>query len=440
MNSKIKKLSLLIGDLVFLHFALFLTLELRYGTSLLESEWTNHWPKFIFVFLIWLLSLYLSGFYNLNLRSTSRRFFRRLGNAALLAVFVSVIYFYIATETAITPKTNLLIFFVAFSLLFIFWRRLSSFVFASLAKEKIAIIGTNDKEKNLIQEIAKNPGAGYEVALQIGSPEEINELAKLIEEKNIRSLVLCDDFGKSEAISKALFSCLNLNINFYSYPDFYESLSGKVPVEAIDADWFLENIKEGNKNYFNAIKGVFDFCLALFILIVTIIFWPIIMLIIKAESKGPAFFKQARLGQREKEFMMIKFRTMREEGNDKTMTAEGDKRITRFGNILRKTRLDEIPQVINVLRGEMSFIGPRPERPEFVVELEKQIPFYKTRLLVKPGLSGWDQVSGEYHSPSAEDTLKKLQNDLFYIKNRSLYLDLIIILKTIAAVLGREGR
>jgi lipopolysaccharide/colanic/teichoic acid biosynthesis glycosyltransferase len=164
------------------------------------------------------------------------------------------------------------------------------------------------------------------------------------------------------------------------------------------------------------------------------------MLAIKMESRGPAFFKQKRLGQREKEFMMIKFRTMREEGNNKTMTTDGDKRITRFGNILRKTRLDEIPQVINVLRGEMSFIGPRPERPEFVVELEKQIPFYKTRLLVKPGLSGWDQVSGEYHSPSAEDTLKKLQNDLFYIKNRSLYLDLIIILKTIAAVLGREGR
>ena len=131
---------------------------------------------------------------------------------------------------------------------------------------------------------------------------------------------------------------------------------------------------------------------------------------------------------------------MHEIGNNKAMTVEGDTRITAFGNFLRKTRIDEIPQVLNILKGEMSFIGPRPERPEFISDLEKALPFYKTRLLVKPGLSGWDQVSGEYHSASVEDTLKKLQNDLFYIKNRSLYLDGIIVLKTIAAVLSRSGR
>ena len=145
------------------------------------------------------------------------------------------------------------------------------------------------------------------------------------------------------------------------------------------------------------------------------------------------------MGKNNKIFKAIKFRTMREEGNDRRLTAANDSRITKFGSFLRKIRLDELPQVINVLKGELSFVGPRPERPEFIEKLEKAIPFYRERMLVKPGLSGWDQVSGEYHSPSYEDSLKKLQYDLYYIKNRSIYLDLSIILKTIATVLKGGG-
>jgi lipopolysaccharide/colanic/teichoic acid biosynthesis glycosyltransferase len=137
---------------------------------------------------------------------------------------------------------------------------------------------------------------------------------------------------------------------------------------------------------------------------------------------------------------MLKFRTMKINGNDGSMTKEKDDRITAVGNFLRKTRIDEIPQIINILRGEMSFIGPRPERPEYVSELAKQIPFYKTRLLIKPGISGWDQISGVYHSPSLEDTMEKLQYDLYYLKHRSIYFDLGIFLKTVATMLGRGGR
>ena len=125
--------------------------------------------------------------------------------------------------------------------------------------------------------------------------------------------------------------------------------------------------------------------------------------------------------------------------NNFSPTAKDDNRITKFGSFLRKTRIDEIPQVINILQGEMSFVGPRPERPELIEELEDKIPFYNERLLVKPGITGWDQISGEYHSPSQEDTLKKLQYDLFYIKNRSIYLDLSIILKTVATVISHKG-
>jgi len=130
---------------------------------------------------------------------------------------------------------------------------------------------------------------------------------------------------------------------------------------------------------------------------------------------------------------------MREENNNRAPTLAIDPRITKFGRILRKTRIDEIPQVINILRGEMSFVGPRPERPELAENLENKIPFYAQRTLVKPGLTGSDQISGEYHSPSKEDSLKKLQYDLFYIKNRSMFMDLAIILKTISTVISRGG-
>ena len=131
---------------------------------------------------------------------------------------------------------------------------------------------------------------------------------------------------------------------------------------------------------------------------------------------------------------------MRVEGNDFAMTEKNDRRVTASGRFLRASRLDEIPQLINIVKGEMSFIGPRPERPELAASLSQAIPFYDTRLLIKPGLTGWDQISGEYHSATAADTIKKLQNDLYYIKHRSLYLDLSIALKTVATVLGRKGR
>jgi lipopolysaccharide/colanic/teichoic acid biosynthesis glycosyltransferase len=147
-----------------------------------------------------------------------------------------------------------------------------------------------------------------------------------------------------------------------------------------------------------------------------------------------------RLGRKNKIFKMYKFRSMREENNQRTMTVQNDPRITRFGSFMRKTRIDEIPQVMNILKGDMSFVGPRPERPELAEKLAEKIPFLNERTLVKPGITGWDQISGHYHSPSVEDSLEKIQYDLFYIKNRSIYLDLSIILKTVATILLKQGR
>jgi len=441
MFKRLKQIVLLTGDFFFLNLALFLALALRYPQETWRENFTSHWPYFLVVFLIWLVFFYINGLYDLNIGLRRRKFFLQTMSAAGLSSLFSIIYFYLNVQSTIAPKTNLFVFIAIFILIFFIWRSLCQAIIKSvLPKNNLAIIGQNKYTTKIIHELENNPGAGYATALIFKNADEVASLVSLVQKKNIKTIVLCDDFGQSEKTREALFACLAFNISFFDYPNFYELLSGKVPVEAIGPSWFLNNIKEGERNYFNFLKRIFDLIGALIIFILFLPVWPLIALIIKLESRGPVLFKQVRYGKNEKVFKILKFRTMRIDNNDGAPTKEGDQRVTQFGNFLRKTRLDEIPQVINILKSEMSFIGPRPERPEIVADLERQIPFYKTRLLIKPGISGWDQVSGVYHSPSLEDTLEKLQYDLFYLKHRSLYLDLAITLKTIATVLGRKGR
>ena len=429
------------GDIACLHLALFLTLILRYPRALWAKNWQGHWPNFLIVFGLWLLISYINSLYSLNLKTVSRKFLGAALNTAIVSGLLSILYFYLNPATNIAPKTNLLIFMAIFLIFFLIWRGLyQALVHSFLPQDNLAIIGDNVKTAKLLAGLQNNPGAGYHAALIFKNAAEITALGDTIKAKNIRAIVVCDDFGQSEKLSQILFNCLAYNINFFDYPDFYELLTDKIPVEAIGPDWFLENLREGKKNYFNLVKKYFDFILALFILLVSLVFWPLIAVLIKLTSRGPIFFRQTRLGKQEKPFTIIKFRTMRTNDNNLSPTRSDDERVFGFGSFLRRTRLDEIPQVINILKGEMSFIGPRPERPEIIAELERQIPFYKTRLLIKPGLTGWDQISGHYHSASSEDSLEKLQYDLFYIKQRSFYLDLTIALKTLATMMGQEGR
>ena len=169
---------------------------------------------------------------------------------------------------------------------------------------------------------------------------------------------------------------------------------------------------------------------------------PFIALIIKLESPGPVIFRQIRTGKNGKDFLAMKFRSMVQdaEKNGAQWAVKNDARITKFGKFMRKTRLDEIPQLLNILRGEMSFVGPRPERPEFVKTLSEKIPFYRERLLVKPGLTGWAQLLGPAYGGSEAESLEKVKYDLYYIKNRSILLDISIILKTIKLVFTRRGQ
>lgn len=454
MKSKLQKLSLLAGDVFILYLSLYLTLCLRYLTTPNWITWSNHFNPFTIAFAAWLLIFYISDLYNIHIAINNSKFFNLTIRSVIFASLLSASFFYLNPFISIAPKRNLLIYLVIFTILFISWRRLfNTLLFSYFPKEKLVIIGYNKKVKELAKILEQKPHLGYKISLIVGQVDEneinsiptssnINELSDIIKNQKISTIILASDPNQSDKLRASLFPLLHLKTNFISLPNFYEQITGKVPIDAISEMWFLENLSEGNKRFFDLQKRIYDIALALIMLALTWPLWIIIAIAIKLESKGPAFFVKEgsiRLGQNNKTFKTIKFRTMREEGNDRKLTVANDPRITKLGSFLRKTRLDELPQVINILRGELSFVGPRPERPVYIKELEKQIPFYHERLLVKPGLTGWDQVSGQYHSPSVEDTLKKLQYDLFYIKNRSLYLDVSIILKTIAIVLKRGG-
>jgi sugar transferase (PEP-CTERM system associated) len=222
---------------------------------------------------------------------------------------------------------------------------------------------------------------------------------------------------------------------------FYEKVRGEVPIDSLKASWLIygSGFEQGSVRTF--IKRAFDLLVSLVLFVATAPVMLVTALAIKLESPGPVIFRQVRVGRAGRPFTVLKFRSMRadaeKDGVARWATA-GDARVTAVGRIIRKLRIDELPQLINVLRGEMSFVGPRPERPEFVAGLKEQIPFYDLRHSVKPGLTGWAQVRYCYGA-SVEDARTKLQFDLYYVKNHSLFLDILVLFETVRVILFREG-
>jgi len=447
---KFKKLLLIGGDIAALYLALVLTLYVRYG-----QEWLTEWPKhsypFTLIFALSLLVFYIIGLYDLNVARNNLYFFITLGKAILVNAALSVAFFYFIPYLGITPKTNLFLDMVFFAILLVLWRQFYNYaVKAPVLLNNVMIIGQSQEAKELAQFIKDNPQLGYRVK-KIIKPEDakmLTDLIELIVQEKIKIIVTSVNPAKDLDLVKNLYQCIPLKVIVADLPRFYENLTGKVPVSVIEEVWFLENLMTDRKSLFEATKRLTDLFLAAILGAATLILGPIIALAIKATSPGPIFFKQKRVGHDNKIFEAIKFRSMyalapdgSAEKNGAQWTKEKDSRVTPVGRYIRKTRLDELPQVWNVIKNEMSFVGPRPERPEFAFsnELLSQIPFYQVRHSIKPGLTGWAQIKYPYGS-SIPDTMQKLQYDLYYIKNRSFLLDLAIILKTIKTILSGGGR
>jgi exopolysaccharide biosynthesis polyprenyl glycosylphosphotransferase len=240
-----------------------------------------------------------------------------------------------------------------------------------------------------------------------------------------------------------LLDCQSSGIPIVQMPTLYEALTGRVPVQHVANDWLLPTGLPGGQISlsYQIFVLIIDYLFCLLGGILVVVIGPLLAALIKLDSVGPAFYAQTRLGQGGRPFKLVKFRSMivdAEQINGPQWATADDPRITRVGRVLRRMRLDELPQIINIVRGDIHLIGPRPERPEFYAELEEKIPFYSVRLAVKPGITGWAQIKYRYGG-SVEDTLVKLQYDLYYIKNRSPLLDLKILLRTIWKILSFGG-
>jgi len=270
-----------------------------------------------------------------------------------------------------------------------------------------------------------------------------NRLTELLTESNWQTVIIDPSREINEKEKKRLLSLRMRGTPVLSLADFYEKFWFMIPVQNISDDWFLrsQGFSMLGSPISLRVKRLIDLTLSCTLLIISI---PIIFIfgtLVKLTSKGPIFFSQTRVGLKNKSFTIYKIRTMTldAETDGAQWAKKNDPRITKLGSFLRKTRIDELPQCWNVLIGDMSFIGPRPERPEFTQELSKKIPYYDLRHLVKPGISGWAQVIFPYGA-SEEDSLKKLQYELYYIKNQSLLLDLNIMIRTLFTVFQRSGR
>jgi sugar transferase (PEP-CTERM system associated) len=268
------------------------------------------------------------------------------------------------------------------------------------------------------------------------------DLDVLVEETRPDIVVIAQVDRRGCFPTRVLLECRLRGIRVEDWPTFYEKATGKILVTAVLPSWLIFSDGFVRTPRTAIVKRLFDVGASLLGLMLSLPVMLLVAVAIKLESPGSILYRQPRLGQNGSVFILNKFRSMRADAERQTgpvWTTDLDPRITRVGAILRRTRLDELPQLFNVLVGHMSFIGPRPERPEFVSELRKTIPYYMERLAVKPGITGWAQVKYRYGS-SVEDAVEKLQYDLYYIKNLSLFLDLLIVLNTVQVVLFARGR
>jgi len=318
--------------------------------------------------------------------------------------------------------------------------------------KNMLILGTGPTAREVERLIESSPGkyvlSGYvATATDPVSVEDnkivgkMEEIVSLCRQHKAHSIVMALTERRGGLAIQKLLSCKLMGVRIIDYPNFYESMTGKIPVESINPSWLVQSNGFLITPLIRVMKRIFDIVLSTLVLLITLPFFPVLVVLLKYKSPGPVFYFQKRVGKDGKEFTIYKFRTMGTDAESRGGVAwarENDPRVTRFGHFFRKARIDELPQLVNVLKGEMSFIGPRPERPEFVEKICEITPYYMERHAVKPGITGWAQVMYPYGA-SLGDSVEKLRYDLYYINNLSVFLEFLIVFETIKVILFRRG-
>ncbi|WP_100615101.1 sugar transferase [Confluentibacter citreus] len=413
---------------------------------------------------VFVLILYISIFgtiFELYDLQKSSKLETTYANIILTASVTVLFYFLTPFFTPILPDNRLQIvyFYLAIILALFIWRfAYVTFIVSPRFYKKVLIVGETSNIKTII-EAFNDSDPNYKIVGFVNCETDVtknktfkdvkefnpSDMLQVIKEENISEIVIASYNSETitSEIYKDLMTLLESGFSIKEYTQVYEEMTQRVPVQFVGKDfykYFPFSRSNQNKMYL-FFNHLFNMITSVIGILGGILLLPMILLGNACANNGPLFYIQERVGKNGKIFKIIKFRTMirNAETNGAVWSEKNDSRITKFGKFMRNTRLDEIPQFLNILKGDMSLIGPRPERPQFVNELSKSLPFYETRHMVKPGLTGWAQVNTRYGS-SVDDSLLKLQYDLYYIKHRSFFLDINILIKTLSTMIFFRGQ
>ena len=428
-----EKILLLMGDVVCFVGGLYLAFLIRYWNSSPEASFVVYAVTWSVLFITSIISFFIAGLYEKHTLIFEHRLPNLLFKDQVVNVAVVMGTFYTLPLFGASPKTFLLLYLVTSSLLVFLWRLYGRKLFSRKHRAKALLVSSSSDGDALKHEINGNERYPFFFSAELRVSDETDVFARVTEilrEENI-SLVVAD-------ITHPALLNLFMHISRFSadgveiidFNDIYEEVFDRVALDATHSREF--SMFPETKFLYDFIKRSADIMLALLGLVISLPLYPFVFILIKLSDRGPVFFFQERVGKNNETIRIVKFRSMNKEGTH----------ITGIGGFLRKTRADELPQLINVLSGALSLIGPRPELPVLVEKYKQEIPYYESRHLVKPGLSGWAQIYHEnhpHHGADVVETKVKLSYDLFYLKHRSPLLDLKIVLRTMQTLLSRSG-
>lgn len=438
-----KKIILIFGDTIVFWLAFCLTLWARWHGAITSELVIGHIIPFAFVYLSSLTVIYAMGLYSAQYLSGKLEWITSalIGIFIILFVSATLFYFYGRVNPGITPRGSLILNWALFSLIFLSWRvAIEKTILASLA-EKTLVIG-NDQNAIQFAEILKHAaGLGFEIiGIMPNSHETYARLPEQIIQERVENIVFVD-LPQGKDAQSLLADITKLNVNCYDSSSLYEQRLQKIHLDSISHVWILNNII---KRRSPLALGIHDFLQRIIAGLMAIMLSPLMIIIglaIVVFNRQNPIYAQERIGRNRIPFRLYKFKTMYDnaEAHGPQWASDKDPRVTPLGKILRASHLDELPQLINIVMGNMAFVGPRPERPSFVGDLEKAIPFYGMRHHVKPGVTGWAQISYPYGA-SINDAKEKLQYDLYYLKQRSIFVDLMIIVRTVRLLFQNPSR
>lgn len=428
---------LILGDVFLLYASLYVTLVIRSGqVPSLATVWVNM-RAFTPIFIVWMMVFLIMGLYERHSAALKNRLPSTIFQAQVINMVAAAILFYSFPLFDVAPKTILFIYLFVSSALIIAWRIYGPKLIATKS-EKAVLIGEGAEYDELAKELSGQAGYPVHIVRMISYEED---LPSVIKENGATIVIARLNDTMSLQMTRSIYTCVSdRSILFIDFSDMYEEVFSRLPINALDERWFLQRITLAPKHVYDFFKRIVDICIAGPLFMVSLFLYPIIIFLIKKEDKGPVFFIQERVGQAGKRIQTIKFRSMTAHTNANGIAHIP--KVTKIGAFMRKTRIDELPQLMNVLFGDLSLIGPRPEIPTLVSVYENEIPYYGVRHVVKPGLSGWAQINQKEPPKFAvqvDSTAQKLSYDLFYVKNRSVMLDLLIALRTIKELALRKG-